>query len=110
MTSSRQTEKLPAMTHIALLGGTRDPNARTHVSLIGGMDLDLRETQLAPETTITKVSLIGGVSVTLPETAQVQIRRFWLLGGKHVRRPAGDPNGPVVRIRSFGIVGGVRVQ
>jgi hypothetical protein len=98
------------MTHLALLGGTRNPNVRTSVSLIGGINADLRETQLAPETTITKVSLIGGVSLTVPENARVEVKRFWLLGGKNIQRAAGDPNGPLVKVRAFGVVGGVSVR
>ena len=98
------------MTHIALLGGTRNPNVRTSVSLIGGINADLRETTLAPETTITKVSIVGGVNVTLPSDARVQVQRFWLIGGKKIDRPAGDPGGPLVKIRAFGFVGGVHVR
>jgi hypothetical protein len=98
------------MTHIALLGGTRNPNVRTSVALIGGINADLRETTLAPETTITKVSFVGGVNLRLPENARVEVQRFWLFGGKNIDRPAGDPNGPLVTVRAFGIVGGVHVQ
>jgi hypothetical protein len=98
------------MTHIALLGGTRNPNVRTHVALVGGMSLDLRDAPLAPETTITKVSIVGGVDLTLPENARVEIQRLWLFGGKKIERGAGDPNGPLVKIRSFGFAGGVHVH
>lgn len=110
MTQRRRCEKLPGMTHIALLGGTRNPNVRTHVALVGGMNLDLSNAELEPVTTITKWSIAGGVDITLPPNARVEIQRYWLLGPKRVDRPAGDPNGPLVKIRAFGIAGGVSVR
>jgi len=96
---------------VALLGGTRDSHLgprRTHIAVIGGMDLDLGD---ARETTITKVSLVGGVKAVVPANVRVEVSGFTLIGGKDIERPAGLPaDAPVVRIRAFGLVGGVRVR
>jgi len=110
MTRIPSPGKLPGMTHIALLGGTRNPAVRTHVAAVGGMNLDLRDQQLAPETTITKWSIVGGVHLRLPENARVEVQRYWIFGAKRIERGAGDPTGPLVKIRAIGLVGGVHLQ
>jgi hypothetical protein len=82
------------------------------VSILGGVDADLGEAELAaPEVMITKVSLIGGVSVRVPPGIRVEVSSFSILGGRSIslgRPPA--PNAPVLRIRSFSIIGGVNVR
>jgi hypothetical protein len=82
------------------------------VSLIGGMDLDLTDAEVpAGGVTIVKVSLLGGVSLVVPESVRVEVGGFVLLGGKDVeRRPHPDPAAPVIRVRAFGLIGGVRVR
>lgn len=82
------------------------------VTLLGGMDLDLREADItADEVTLTKVSLVGGLDVTVPPGVRVEIGGFVLLGGRTI--DVGDPaapGAPTIRIRAFGLVGGVRVR
>ncbi len=82
------------------------------VTLIGGMKLDLREAEFtSPEVTLTKFSLVGGVRIAVPPGIRVEVSGFSLIGGRRVDvddRVA--PDAPVLRIRSFGLIGGVRVQ
>jgi hypothetical protein len=82
------------------------------ISLVGGMRLDLREAEFtAPEVTLTKVSLIGGVRIAVPPGIRVEVTNFSLIGGRRIdvdERVA--PGAPVLRIRAFGLIGGVRVQ
>jgi hypothetical protein len=109
---------MPRSTSLALLGGRRLEGrfapgpTLTHVALIGGVSLDLRDAELPPGgLTVTKVSAVGGVDVVVPRGVQVEVRGFSLIGGKDVEREAGvAPGAPVVRIRAFGLVGGVRVR
>jgi hypothetical protein len=121
MTAAAPSGTLSAMTQnttVALMGGTRK-NGRltlgtrlTHAAVIGGMDLDLREAQFPPEgVTITKVSLVGGVSLVVRPEVRVEVGGFTLLGGTDVeRRPDLPADAPVVRVRAYGLVGGVRVR
>jgi hypothetical protein len=105
-------------TSVALMGGMRKHGqltlgtTLTHATLIGGMDLDLSEARIPPSgVTITKVSLIGGVSLVVRPDVRVEVSGFTLLGGKDVeRRPDLPPDAPVVRMRAYGLVGGVRVR
>jgi predicted membrane protein len=103
--------------HVSLLGGfkRRGPftlPARTAViTLIGGVDLDLGEARFAAdEAVVTKVSIIGGVKVTAPPGTRVVVEGFTLVGGRYGDgyEPA-DHDGPTVRIRAFGVFGGVKV-
>ena len=88
-----------------------DP-ATTLVSAIGGLDLDLRAATLPPGgATVTKVSLIGGVSVVVPAGVRVEVSGLTVIGGRDIERDAATPPGaPVLRVRAFGLVGGVRVR
>jgi hypothetical protein len=80
-------------------------------ALVGGMDLDLSRARLGPATTVVKVSLVGGVRVAVPPGVRVDVRGFSVVGGKDVERRADTPpDAPLLRVRSFGLVGGVRVR
>lgn len=92
-------------------GGTLEPKT-VSVSVIGGADLDLRQTRLAaPAVTFTKVSLIGGVDVRAPRGVRVRVSGFSLLGGRRVdlEEPT-DPSAPTLEVRAFSLIGGVRVR
>ena len=98
----------------ALLGGARPRNigpSRTHIAAVGGMALDLRDAELTGVTTITKVSLVGGVSAIVPANVRVEVEGFTLIGGKDIERPTDlGPGAPVLKIRAFGLFGGVEVR
>src|SRR3954471_8937118 len=82
------------------------------VSLIGGADLDLRDTRLAaPEVTLTKVSLIGGVDLKVPRGVKVRLSGFSLLGGRSIELDdPTDPSAPTLHVRLFSLIGGVSVH
>ena len=103
---------------ISPIGGTRHrghwrvPRHTVAIGILGGVDVDLGEAELAaPEVMITKVSIIGGVSVRVPPGVRVEVSNFSILGGRNVNL-AGPlaPNAPVLCIRSFSIIGGVNVR
>jgi hypothetical protein len=113
-----ETTQSPRSTTIAVLGGLRLagrlrlPRRLLHISLLGGMDLDLSQAELTgPRLDIVKVSLLGGVDLVVPAGVRVEVGGFVLLGGKDIeRRPESSPGAPVVRVRAFGLIGGVRVR
>jgi hypothetical protein len=93
-------------------GHWRVPRHTVAVTLIGGVDVDLSEAELAaPEVMITKVSVIGGVSVRVPPGMRVEVSNFSILGGRNVNLGGPlAPTAPVLHIRSFSIIGGVNVR
>jgi hypothetical protein len=82
------------------------------VTLAGGVDLDMREAEFAtPEVTVTKVSLLGGVRLQIPLGVRVEVSGFTLLGGRRVDlSDEGRLGAVVVRLRAFGLAGGVHVS
>ncbi|MFC0507465.1 hypothetical protein [Micromonospora costi] len=99
---------------ISLIGGHRQRGAAAAntvvVTPIGGADVDLTGADLAPVTTLTKVSLAGGVKLRVPAETNVRIEGFHLFGGRRVEPGRPSPSDPVVRVRAYGIWGGVQVR
>jgi len=93
-------------------GHWRVPRHTVAIGVLGGVDVDLGEAELAaPEVMITKVSIIGGVSVRVPPGMRVEVSNFSILGGRNVNLGGPlAPNAPVLRIRSFSVIGGVNVR
>jgi DUF1707 SHOCT-like domain len=93
-------------------GHWRVPRHTVAIGILGGVDVDLGEAELAaPEVMITKVSIIGGVSVRVPPGMRVEVSNFSILGGRNVNLGGPlAPNAPVLRIRSFSVIGGVNVR
>ena len=115
--SVTQAPALPSVI-VKVLGGLRRSGrfalqARTRfVTLIGGVDLDLTEAVLpAAGARLTKVSVIGGVHIRIAPDIAVKVRALRLLGGTHVE-PAEDvpPTAPVLDVRAWSLIGGVRVS
>jgi DUF1707 SHOCT-like domain len=108
----------PATWHVSPVGGLRVSGRwrmARHVivaSIVGGTWLDLSEAQLAaPEVTLTTVSLVGGTQIVVPPGIRVEASGFRLVGGTRVEGgPEPGPGGPTVYIRTFSLVGGVRIQ
>jgi len=103
---------------ITLLGGLKkrgtwtSPDTLTAISFIGGANLDFSEATIPPSgVTITKMSLAGGVKIVVPPNVQVETGGFTLFGGTSIDRPSTTPHtGPTIRVRAYGIFGGVEVR
>ncbi|MFF2143500.1 hypothetical protein [Kitasatospora sp. NPDC058190] len=122
---------------LALLGGLKhrgefEARERTvHVAALGGAKLDHTEAALpAAPTHLVKAALVGGaepaypggasaevdafsvfggVDLTVPVGTTVEVSGFSLLGGRS-KGVTGEPGGPVVKVRSYSLVGGVKVR
>jgi Cell wall-active antibiotics response 4TMS YvqF len=106
-------------TDVAIIGGRkftgcwRPAKAMTLVSVLGGREIDLREAEIDPDgVTINVVGLIGGTHVIVPDGINVQISGFSGLGGRKVdsRAEPGTSGDRVVRLRVFGVLGGLKVE
>jgi Domain of unknown function (DUF1707) len=104
--------------HISPIGGIsqrghwRVPERTLAISVLGGMDIDLGEAELAArEVEVTKISIIGGVAARVPPGMRVEVSNFSILGGRDIKLEAPQaPDAPVLHIRSFSVIGGVRVR
>lgn len=102
---------------IAIMGGS---NRRTRrlaqrvnaVSIMGGDELDLREVEIqGDELTINAVSLMGGLNIYVPDSVEVELSGFAIMGGNDERGSLRSPRpgAPVIRVKSFALMGGVEV-
>jgi predicted membrane protein len=103
--------------HIVPLGGLRErvegvaPDQIVQVALIGGANLDLSAATIPPAgTTILKVAVVGGLDVTVPAGTRVEVSGFALIGPQRVVGGSTGADAAVVRIRHFGIFGGITVR
>jgi Domain of unknown function (DUF1707) len=92
-------------------GRWRVPRHAVAIGILGGVDVNLGEAELAAhEVMITKVSIIGGVRVRVPPGMRVEVSNFPILGGRNINLDSPlARNAPVLSIRSFSIIGGVDV-
>lgn len=108
----------PVRRTVAIMGGaTRRGPFRTvrsfrAIAVMGGDNIDLREAQIdGGELTIRVFSVLGAVKIYVPDTMEVDLGGFCLLGANSEkggnRRRQGKA--PVIRIRGFNLAGGTTV-
>lgn len=79
------------------------------VAVMGGHEVDLRDAELtSEETTIVVVSVMGGSDILVPDSVDVSVGGFSLMGGTGeygvARSPA--PGAPRIRILAYNVMGG----
>jgi hypothetical protein len=108
----------PVRWMIAIMGGShrrgrfRTVGSINAVAIMGGDEIDLREAEMAGgELTLNLFSLMGGSNVYVPDSIEVEMGGFSLMGGNDVRgnQRSPRPGAPVVRIRGFNFMGGVTI-
>jgi hypothetical protein len=103
----------PVRKTVAIMGGTsrRGPfrvvGGFSAIAVMGGDNIDLREAEIEGELTIKVFSVMGAVNIYVPDTVEVELGGFSLLGanrekGVHRRSPA---KAPVIRVRGFNLMG-----
>lgn len=103
---------------VAIMGDSR-PQGRWRIagrtfaiSIMANLSLDLRRAEVeGPEATLTIFSLMGNANVVLPEGILVEVSGFSLMGNRfeRIRDVPPLPGSPVVRVRSFCLMGNVNV-
>ena len=76
----------------------------------GGVAVDLREAQLAPEAHLALHSLFGGVAIRVPAGWRVESSLSALGGGVAVNAPEPDePDAPTLTVDGFTVFGGIAI-
>ena len=76
----------------------------------GGVAVDLREAELAPDARLSVHTLFGGVAVRVPEGWRVESGMKAIAGGVDVRTPAqDDPDAPTLRVDGLALFGGIAI-
>jgi hypothetical protein len=104
----------PVRRSVAIMGGSnrrgpfRAVGSFTAIAVMGGDNIDLREALIeGDELTIKVFSVLGAVNIYVPDSAEVELSGFSILGGgseKGVYRRR-SAKGPVIRVRGFNILG-----
>jgi len=108
----------PTQWLFAIMGGstwrrTRRMTGQVNIiSIMGGDDLDLREVEIeGGELVINTFSLMGGATIYVLDSVEVELSGPAIMGGNDergsTRRPR--PGAPLVRVRSFALMGGTDV-
>jgi len=82
------------------------------VALMGGNDIDLRHAEIdADDVTVVAVAVMGGMGIYVPDTVDVEIGGFSLMGGNGERGSTRSPRpgGPRIRILAYSLMGGIDI-
>jgi hypothetical protein len=76
----------------------------------GGIDIDLREVELASGAQLSLHAFFGGISIKTPPTWRVESTMRAFAGGVDARTPArDDPDAPVLTLSGTALFGGIAV-
>jgi hypothetical protein len=112
------SRRQPVRWMVAILSGSRRRGRfRTEghinaVAVLGGNEIDLREAEIGGgELTVNLVSVLGGTEVYVPDSVEVDVGGFSLMGGHEEigseRLPR--PGAPLIRIRVYNVMGGASI-
>lgn len=116
--STRVTGKPGRRWSVALMSGVdrrgrwRVATKHGAVAMMGGVDLDLRDAELAaPEVTIWVLAMMGGIDVIVPDDCELDASGFGLMGAFDEHDTAAPPpaRAPVVRVRGVALMGGIDI-
>ena len=104
----------PVRRTVAIMGSTsrrgpfRAVGSFSAIAVMGGDNIDLREAEIeGGDLTIKVFSVMGAVNIYVPDSAEVELAGFSVLGanreqGVHRRRTA---KAPMIRVRGFNLMG-----
>lgn len=103
---------------VAIMGGSRRRGRRrlsgrlNVVAIMGGDDLDLREAEIeGGELLINVFALMGGPTIYVPDSVELELTGPAIMGGNDERGSDRQPRpgAPLIRVRSFALMGGTVV-
>jgi hypothetical protein len=108
----------PVRWMVAIMGGThrrgrfRAVRSIRAVAIMGGHEIDLREAEIeGGELTLTLVAVMGGGNIYVPDSVDLEVGGFSLMGGHEQigREVRPRPGAPVIRVRIYSMMGGAEV-
>jgi Domain of unknown function (DUF1707)/Cell wall-active antibiotics response 4TMS YvqF len=108
----------PVRWMVAIMGGSRrhgrfrTVGSVNSVSIMGGDEIDLREAEIeGGHLTLNLFALMGGATIYVPDSIEVEVSGFSLMGGNtemgSLRNPR--PGAPVIQIRAYNLMGGATI-
>jgi hypothetical protein len=116
--SSQPAPKRPVRWMVAIMSGShhrgrfRAVGRINAVAIMGADEIDLREAEIeGGELTLNLFAIMGGADVYIPDSVELEVTGFSLMGGYQERgsqRPP-RPGAPVVRINVHNLMGGATI-
>jgi hypothetical protein len=76
----------------------------------GGIEVDLREAELAPDARLALHTLFGGIAVKTPPGWRLESKLSAFAGGYNTQSPSeADPDAPVLKLTGTALFGGIDV-
>jgi len=107
----------PVRWMVAIMGGShrrgrfRAVGQINAVAIMGGDEIDLREAEIeGGELNLNLFALMGGSNVYVPDSVEVEVGGFSLMGGhEEVGSERPRPGAPLIRIRTYNLMGGATI-
>src|SRR5271165_7551362 len=107
----------PVRWMVAIMGGShrrgrfRAVGSINAVAIMGGDEIDLREAEIeGGELTLNVFTLMGGANIYIPDSIEVDVGGFSLMGGNtEIGVERLRPGAPRVTIRAYNLMGGVTI-
>jgi hypothetical protein len=95
---------------ITLVSRARAFTGGSMLAWYGGIDVDLREVELAPDARLSLNTLFGGIAIKTPPGWRVESEMKAIAGGIDTRTTShDDPDAPVLTLTGTALFGGVAV-
>jgi hypothetical protein len=79
------------------------------LALFGGIAVDLREAELAPDARLSLRTLLGGIAIRTPPGWRIESSVDVVLGGVDTSKAPEDPDAPVLTLDGVAVLGGIAV-
>jgi len=108
----------PVRWMVAIMGGShrrgrfRAVGSVNSVSIMGGDEIDLREAEIeGGELTLNMFALMGGSTVYVPDSVELEVSGFSLMGGNQQlgSQRSPRPGAPVIHVRAWNLMGGTTI-
>jgi hypothetical protein len=110
--------RAPVHWMVAIMGGShrrgrfRAVGEVNAINFMGGDEIDLRDAEIeGGELTLKVYSIMGGSNIYVPESVEVDVGGVSIMGGnqEHGRMTRPRRGAPLIRIRTFNLMGGINV-
>jgi hypothetical protein len=109
--------KKPVRWMVAILSGSqrrgrfRAVGSINSIAVLGGDEIDLREAEIeGGELTLNLFALLGGDTLYVPDSVELDMGGFSLMGGNtEIGSERPRPGAPVIRLRTWNLMGGVTI-